>query len=97
MFQESTKGVTLTVKVLPKSSFTGYVGFENGILKVKLKAVPEKGKANEELIAFLSSSLRIPKSKILLLRGGTSKQKTVCFLGLKKEELEDLLKKIISY
>lgn len=95
MFQESSKGVTLRIKVLPKSSFTGYVGFENGVLKVKLKAVPEKGKANEELIAFLSSSLRIPKSKILLLRGDTSKQKTVCFLGMKKEEVEKLFEKII--
>ncbi|NNM43236.1 MAG: DUF167 domain-containing protein [Chlamydiae bacterium] len=95
MFQESAKGVTLSIKVLPKSSFTGYVGFENGVLKVKLKAVPEKGKANEELIAFLSSSLRIPKSKILLLRGETSKQKTVCFLGMKKEEVEKLFEKII--
>ena len=39
-------GVVLSVKVVPGSSKTAVVGELNGMLKVKLSAPPERGKAN---------------------------------------------------
>ncbi len=72
----------LRVKVTPNSSKTKIVGkvFDEKNqehLKINLTAVPEDGKANEELVKFLSKVLKIPKSKIEILRGETSRVKTV--------------------
>lgn len=49
-------------------------------LKVSVAAPPEDGKSNEELIKFLSKKLKIPKSKIEIIRGETSRLKVVKFL-----------------
>lgn len=67
----------ITVKVIPKASKSEVVGFENETLKVRLKAVPEKGEANEELIRILSAYYDIPKSQITLVRGHKSRIKTL--------------------
>lgn len=67
----------LTVKVIPKASKSEIIGWENEQLKVRLKAVPEKGKANEELIRVLAEYFNIPKSQITIIRGGKSRIKQV--------------------
>lgn len=72
----------LTVKVIPRARKNEIVGYENGVLKVRLKAVPEKGEANEELIDFLAEELEIPKSSLTLVRGHTSRIKHVKIEGL---------------
>lgn len=70
---------TITVKVIPKSSKSEIIGWENDQLKVRLKAVPEKGEANEELIRVLAEYFDIPKSQITIIRGHKSRIKTVQF------------------
>ena len=68
----------LAVKVLPKSQTQGFAGYlSDGTLKIRLKSVPEKGKANEELIEFLSEALKVNRSKIVILSGHTSHKKRV--------------------
>lgn len=63
------------VKVTPNASQNRIEGFHNNILKVKIKAPPDKGKANEELIKFLAKTFHIPKQKIEILSGHTSRLK----------------------
>ena len=61
------------VKVIPKSSKTELVGYlPDGTWKVKVAAVPEKGKANRALLDFLSEHLSVPKSRIHITSGETS-------------------------
>ena len=48
-----------------------------GQYKVWVKAAPEKGKANEAVVAVLSGHLGVPKSQISVVSGMTSTQKTV--------------------
>jgi hypothetical protein len=72
----------LHIKVTPNSSRTKISGKftdekNQEYLKVNLAAAPEDGKANEELIKFLSKLLKIPKSKIEIIRGDTSRTKLV--------------------
>ncbi len=50
-------------------------------LKVRVTAIPEKGKANKALIALLSKSLRVPKGSIAIVSGETSRVKTVEIAG----------------
>lgn len=51
-------------------------------LKIAVAAQPEDGKANEELIKFLSKKLKIPKSQIEILRGETARIKVLRIGGL---------------
>jgi uncharacterized protein len=67
----------LFVKVIPKASRSEIVGWEGDVLKVRLKAVPEKGAANEELIRLLSREYKVAKSLITIVRGHTSRDKVV--------------------
>ncbi|MFA6427268.1 MAG: DUF167 domain-containing protein [Candidatus Magasanikbacteria bacterium] len=69
---------TLHIKVLPRSSRNEVVGeMADGTLKVKLTAPPVDGKANEALIELLSEHFNLPKSKIKIVRGLTSKNKII--------------------
>lgn len=68
----------LSVRVVPSSSKNEIVGWmANGILKLKIAAPPVDGKANAELIAFLSKLLKRPKAEIEITNGLTSKKKTL--------------------
>lgn len=74
--------LTLDVKVIPRSSKSEIVGFtDDGSLKVKLAAVPEKGKANEELIALLAAYFGVRKDAVELLIGETSQRKRLRILA----------------
>lgn len=48
-------------------------------IKIRIKAVPEKGKANEELIKFLSKELSIPKDQITIISGKSTQLKLIRF------------------
>ncbi|HEY1950227.1 MAG TPA: DUF167 family protein [Bryobacteraceae bacterium] len=70
--------VTFDVKVIPRSSKSEVNEvMDDGSLKVKLRAVPEKGYANEELIGVLAEHFKVPKSSVELLSGETSRRKRV--------------------
>ena len=68
----------IKIRVLPRSSRNEVVGeMADGTLKVKLTAPPIDGKANEALIKLLADYLDVSKSKIKIVAGATSKNKTV--------------------
>ena len=71
------ESVIIPIKVVLRSQNSQVVGWENEELKIKLKAVPEKGKANEELISLLSKTFKIPKSQISIIQGLKSTHKKV--------------------
>jgi uncharacterized protein len=60
-------------------------------LVVKIRAVREKGKANEELIAYFSSIFKVPQNCVQVLRGQTSPLKVLALYGLKEESLRNIL------
>lgn len=85
--KNSKEGVLIPVKVVPKASKNAIVGWENDELKVRLNAVPEKGQANEELIAFLAKTWKIPKTSLTIYSGETSRHKKVLIRNFTAEEL----------
>ncbi|CCB89456.1 MAG: DUF167 domain-containing protein [Simkania sp.] len=82
---------SFVVKVTPKAAKNEIIGWEGELLKVRLTAAPEKGKANEALITLLSKKLKIAKSRIHILKGETSRQKLVEIEG---ETLSSLQEKV---
>jgi uncharacterized protein (TIGR00251 family) len=70
--------LTLNVKVVPRSSRSEVAGtMDDGTLKVKVAAVPEKGKANEELCSVLAAHYQVPARDVTVIAGLTSTRKTV--------------------
>ena len=69
--------VRLYVQVLPNAKKTEVVGLIDGALKIRLKAQPIEGQANEELIRFIAMQIKLPKKQISVIRGLTSRQKTI--------------------
>jgi len=66
----------LQIKVIPKARATEFVErMDDETLKIRLKAVPEKGKANEALIQFLAKECKVDSSEIRVISGQTSTRK----------------------
>ena len=83
--QQSANAVVFSVKVVPRSSRTAIADILNGMLKVKLAAAPEKGKANESLVEFLADTLDVKKNMITITAGRTSPVKTIQITGITAE------------
>lgn len=79
--KETDEGVILPVKVIPKAGEEKIVGWHEGRLKIKVCAPPEKGKANRAIIRLLAKALKIPPSRIILLKGKTSHTKDFLLIG----------------
>jgi uncharacterized protein len=72
------KRLTLSVKVTPKSSRNEVTGFlDDGTMKLKIAAVPEKGKANAEVCDFLADQFGVSKRSVQIVRGETSPLKHI--------------------
>jgi uncharacterized protein len=69
------------VKVIPNARKNSIEGFQEDILKVKIRAVPDKGKANAMLIEFLADVFHLPKSQIRIVSGHTGRLKRVEISG----------------
>lgn len=94
MFQQTNQGICIKVKVIPKAYRSELVAWENNELKIRLAAVPEKGEANIELVWYLASILDVGKSKIQVVRGETSRHKSIRVTGV---TVEDIREKIRSH
>ena len=57
--------LTCTIKVVPRSGKQKAVLDKTGRLKIYLKSPPEDGKANKELISYMSSMLKVPQNDIV--------------------------------
>ena len=73
-----TGSITFPVRVIPRATRSELVGmFDDGVVKVKIAAAPERGKANEELCSFLAGLFCVPKRNVKIVSGGASQNKRV--------------------
>lgn len=89
-FQATCQGFVLLVHVVPGASRTEVAGLHGDRLKIKVAALPEKGAANEELLAFLAKRLKVPKKALHLTGGAASRSKTVAIHDLSPDLRERL-------
>ncbi|MCX5808175.1 MAG: DUF167 domain-containing protein [Proteobacteria bacterium] len=64
------------MKVIPNARKREIIREGSG-LKVKLTSVPRDGKANEELVEYLSEIFKVKKSEIKILRGEKDRRKVI--------------------
>ncbi len=72
--------MNIFVKVKPKSKAEKVVEVDSSHYIIHVNEPPEKGKANDAVIKCLSNHLDIPKSRIIIISGHTSRQKLVQIL-----------------
>ncbi len=83
--------VSFEVKVAPRASKSEIVGIEGDALKVRLKAPPVEGKANEALVKFLADALGVSRSAVEIVSGHTSRKKVVRIKGTTPEKIQELI------
>jgi uncharacterized protein (TIGR00251 family) len=89
---EHDDGVVFAAKIVPGSSGpTRICGLLDDMLKVKVSAAPEKGKANQCLIKFLAKRLGVKKNAVSIISGTTSPVKHVKVTGISAETLSKRL------
>jgi len=88
---ESGEGIVFQVRVVPRSSRSEVAGIQGDTLKVRLKAPPVEGRANEECIRFLAGLLGVKKDRVRIVSGLKSKTKTIAVSGLQKKDLETVM------
>ena len=81
----------LTVKLHPRARRTAITGRLGDAWKLALAAPPVDGKANEECVRFFAELAGVPKSRVRIVSGATSRIKVVEVEGVAQEELEKLL------
>ena len=78
MIKETNDGIIVNIKISPNAKKNEIIK-DSEIFKIKITAQPIDGKANKALIEFLSKNFKIPKTSIKILKGETSKEKTILF------------------
>lgn len=86
-----TAGVRLEVWLTPGSARDEVVGWEGDLLRVRVKAPPDRGRANEALVRLLAQRLGLRPNHVRLVGGWTSRRKLVLVEGLAADELRSLL------
>ena len=77
----------LNVRVTPGARQDELAGWQGTALKVKVRAAPEKGKANDAVCGLRAQALGLPVSAVLVERGHTSRGKLLLVDGLEEAEM----------
>lgn len=93
--RKHAQGCTITVRAQPgakKTAILGLHGQDDQIaLKVAVQAPPVEGRANDALIAFFASLLKLPKSSVIVLSGELSRNKVLLVRGVSPAGLQERL------
>ena len=93
MIKSTKEGLLVRLKIVPNSSKNDII-LEDGFIKVKVTAQPIENKANKALVEFLSKSFKIPKTSIEIVKGDTSKEKTVLLKTFDENKIEEIILKL---
>jgi uncharacterized protein (TIGR00251 family) len=85
-YRRDAGGISVHLRVTPNAGADRIDGTElrddgSAVLRVRVKAAPDKGKANAAVIALLAKALGVPKSALTLVSGDTARLKTIAIEG----------------
>lgn len=89
--KEHAEGTLLFVKAQPRASRNEIGEAVGAELKIKVTAPPVDSAANGAIVEFLAEKLDCSKSAVVLIRGETSRHKTILLRGFKPETVERVL------
>ena len=92
--QGTKDDVVLTVKAVPRASKSEIAAVEDEWLRVRIKAPPVDGKANEALVKFFAEFFGVPKGGVAIVSGDTARLKRVRIAGLATDKAVGLVGQI---
>lgn len=91
MIRNTSDGVEIDVLVAPRASRNKIGPIHDDRIKLAVTAPPIDGAANDAVIELLAKTLGVAKSSVLVVRGQTSKRKTVLVRGAELASVRELL------
>ena len=88
------ENLIIKLKISPNASKNEIIKTDE-MVKVKVTAQPIENKAIKALIEFLSKNFKVPKSSIEIVKGETSKEKTILFKNISSDKMVEI-KSILS-
>jgi uncharacterized protein (TIGR00251 family) len=85
------ESAVFTVHVTPRSARDEVVGWQGEELRVRLRALPVEGQANQSLRRLLATRLDLPPSSIELVSGALARTKRLRVTGLSLDEVRSRL------
>jgi uncharacterized protein (TIGR00251 family) len=82
--------ITIDVRVIPRARKTECAGFRDDVLVVRVAAPPVEGAANDALIGFFTSALRIPRRAVRIVSGDHGRKKRLTLDGVTREQVRAL-------
>jgi len=79
--------VDLEIRVIPRAGRSEFAGLRDGAVLVRLAAAPVDGAANDELIALIARTLRLPRRDITIVSGERSRSKRVRVAGMDRDQV----------
>lgn len=89
MLKETKDGLILQIRISPNASKNEII-ITDDVVKVKITAQPIDGKANKALIEFLSKQFKVPKTSIEIIKGETSKDKTLLIKVFEEQKVSKI-------
>ena len=85
-WRHSTGGISVALRVTPRAGRDDIDGIETlsdgrSVVKLRVRAIADGGEANRAVVALLAKVLRVPKAKVRLISGATSRLKQVAIDG----------------
>lgn len=77
--------------IVPNAKKSEIVGTHGDALKVRVAAPPVDGAANDEICRFIAKLVGVPRSAVTIVRGQTSKAKTVSVAGASLQKVQAVL------
>lgn len=79
---DTPDGAVLSLRIVPRAAKNAIQGEHGDALKVRLCAPPVDGVANSALVEFLAEAFALPRARVHLLSGATSRNKRVLLAGV---------------
>jgi len=73
--------------VTPGASRDALLGWQGDVLRLSVSAPAQRGKANEAALRLLATALGLPRERLRIVRGHTSRQKVIAIQGLDEAEV----------
>ena len=84
-------GARIDIRVQSRASRNTLSGVRGGMLRIRVTAPPVDGQANAAAIALLAKALDLPKSAIRLVKGASTREKTLVVESMSQEEVNQRL------
>ena len=78
---------SISIRVTPSASRDAVIGWQGDVLRLRVAAPAQRGKANEAALRLLAAALGIERQRLRIVRGETSRQKVVSVDGLDDAEI----------